>query len=70
MCVQLRVEFTASVVAVCGDNPVGGPAIFIGPVEAYARCRVTFGFCERFPDRFIVSRDQALIPANQRLYGN
>src|SRR5271165_6352743 len=27
MCVQLRVEFAARVVAVCGDNPVGGRAV-------------------------------------------
>ena len=70
MCVQLRIEFTASVVAVCSDNPVSGRAILIGTVQPDTCCRVAFGFCKRFPDRFIVSPDQALIPANERLNGN
>ena len=70
MCVQLWVEFTASVMAVRGDNPVGGRAIFICPVQANTRCSVALGFCKRFPDRFIVSRDQALIRSDQCLNRN
>lgn len=31
---------------------------------------MTLTFCKRFPNRSIVSRNQALIPANKRLYGN
>jgi len=54
MCVELRLEFTACVVAVCGHSPVGGRAIFIGTVEPDTCCRVTLGFRERFPDRPIV----------------
>jgi hypothetical protein len=50
MCVQLRVEFTAGVVAVCGDNPVGRRTILIGTVQPDTRCRVALGFCKRFPD--------------------
>ncbi|MGA7857779.1 MAG: hypothetical protein WCA11_07635, partial [Terracidiphilus sp.] len=70
MCMELRIEFATRVVAICGDNPVSGRAILIGTVQPYTCCRVAFGFCKRLPDRFIVSPDQALIPANERLNRN
>ena len=70
MCVQLRIEFTAGVVTVCGDNPVGGRAILVRTVQPDTRCSVALGFCKRLPDSFVVSRDQALIPADERLNGN
>jgi len=45
MCVELWVKFSARVVAVGGDDPVGGRAIFIGTVQADTCCSVTLGLC-------------------------
>jgi hypothetical protein len=70
MCVQLWVEFAAGVVPVCGDSPVGSRAIFVCSIESDTRSSIALSLCKGFSDSIVMSRDQALIPADKRLYGN
>jgi hypothetical protein len=70
MGMKLRIEFAAGVMPVRSDDPVGGRAILIGTVHPDTCRSVTLGFRECFPDRSIVSLDQALIPANKSLNRN
>src|ERR1035438_7149296 len=70
MGVQLRIEFTAGVVPVCGHNPVCRCPVLVRTIQPDARGSIILCLSQCLPDSFVVGGNQTLIPADECLNRN
>src|ERR1035437_8094453 len=70
MGVQLRIEFPAGVMSVCGHNPVGSRPILVRTIQPNARGSIVLCLNQCLPDSSVMGGNQTLITADERLNRN